>query len=169
MLENRSQEEDLAWGILGLIALERDLGPQAKQAVAGIQRLLQDPNPEVRLAAGEALWKVDRQAQAVLPVFVEGLKNQKSWALRGGSIAALGQMGPEAKTAVPDLIEMLKDQYEDIRQLAVDALAQIGPDAKAAVPALRALSNDPDSQVRQKSAQALQRIQGEGAAETVQR
>ena len=30
MLENRSQEEDLAWGILGLIALERDLGADAE-------------------------------------------------------------------------------------------------------------------------------------------
>ncbi len=154
------QNKTIAAGALRVLG---DLGAPAKQAVSGMIPLLQDSDAKVRLMAAEAVWKVDRQAQAVVPVLVEGLKNQKSWEIRGNSAFVLSQMGPEAKAAIPALIEALKDQYEDIRQLVVDALGRMGPEAKAAVPALQAALKDEEVQVRQKAAAALQKIQGEEA------
>ena len=38
---------------------------------------------------------------------------------------ALGQIGPEAKTAVPALTEVLKDEW--VRRTATVALGEIGP------------------------------------------
>ena len=45
-------------------------------------------------------------------------------------------MGPEAKDAVPDLLERLGDDDPRVRKMAVRALGQIGPAAAAAVPEL---------------------------------
>ena len=49
---------------------------------------------------------------------------------------ALGQIGPAAKAAVPELLHLAKDKDSPARDSAITALGRIGPDAKAAVPAL---------------------------------
>jgi HEAT repeat protein len=50
-------------------------------------------------------------------------------------------LGPEAKTALPELISMLDDPDIDleVRRLAAFAIAKIGPDAASAIPALQRL------------------------------
>jgi hypothetical protein len=48
---------------------------------------------------------------------------------------ALGEIGPEAVDAVPELIEALDD--EDMDLITVCALGQIGPAARAAAPAMK--------------------------------
>ena len=48
---------------------------------------------------------------------------------------ALGQFGPEAAPAVPDLISIL-DRNDDTSTLAASALGKIGPAAKQAIPSL---------------------------------
>jgi HEAT repeat protein len=136
-------------------------GNQARAAVSRITALLQDPDELVCVNAAEALWKVDRRAQAAIPVLIQGLKNQQSWPIRSDASYILGQIGPEAKAAVPALIELLRDQYDDIRRNAIEALGRIGPEAKTAVPALRAALQDEEASVRQKAAQALKLITGE--------
>ena len=55
--------------------------------------------------------------------------------------SALGQIGPEAKTAVPALIEATQG-HARLRGTVVWALGQIGPEAKAAIPAMAALPRD---------------------------
>ena len=46
----------------------------------------------------------------------------------GPPIVAIGNIGPEAKEAVPALIEMLKDENKEVRRLAASALDQIDPE-----------------------------------------
>ena len=53
--------------------------------------------------------------------------------IRSKAIAAIGNIGADAKSAVPALIDALKDK--DMRTDAAVALGGIGPDAKAAVDA----------------------------------
>jgi adenylate cyclase len=61
---------------------------------------------------------------------------------RAAVVQTLGRFGPAAAAAVPDLIEALGDEQEDVREQAVIALGKIGPDAKAAIPALSAIKDD---------------------------
>ena len=43
---------------------------------------------------------------------------------------ALGRIGPAAKAAVPDLLDLLSDDREDIRTAATTALGRIDPAAQ---------------------------------------
>jgi HEAT repeat protein len=66
----------------------------------------------------------------------------------------LGRLGPEARSAVPSLIEALKKD-PPVRRNAALALGEIGPDARAAVPALCEALKDSEWMVRWQAAQAL--------------
>jgi TolB-like protein/Flp pilus assembly protein TadD len=61
---------------------------------------------------------------------------------RAGVIRTLGWFGPSAAVAVPDLIEALGEERQQIRVEATIALGKIGPEARAAIPALTAISDD---------------------------
>lgn len=63
--------------------------------------------------------------------------------VRVGAAWALGELGPKARDAVPDLLEALKDR--SIANLAQYALARIG---KPAIPALVKLMKDEDNAMR---------------------
>lgn len=54
--------------------------------------------------------------------------------IRREAARALGEIGPGAKDAVPELIEALND--EDMDLITVRALGQIGPAARPAAPAI---------------------------------
>ena len=83
--------------------------------------------------------------------------NRRYWAAR-----SLGQFGPQAKAAVPDLIEALRDEDKMVRMGAGYALAEIGADAADAVPALREAARDPENEVRDAAQYALKQIQKKG-------
>ena len=70
----------------------------------------------------------------------------------------LGQMGSQAKAAVPELVAQLKiDLIADTRCRIVEALGRIG-DARA-LEALREALKDENEQVRKAAAEAIQRIE----------
>jgi len=51
-------------------------------------------------------------------------------------------LGPEAKTALPELISMLDNPAPEVRMLAAFAIAKIGPDGATAIPALQRLTTN---------------------------
>lgn len=65
----------------------------------------------------------------------------------------VGNLGSEAKAAVPDLIEVLKDEIRNARPQAARALRNIGD--TSAVPALIEALKDESSSVRMSAAGAL--------------
>jgi len=99
---------------------------------------------------------------------------------------ALGNSGPKASAAIPDLIDLLKDKDEGVRSKAADALGavgaaavteliaalkddgtrslvlgalgQVGAPAKAAMPQVLEALKDANKDVRVKAAWALGRI-----------
>src|SRR5262249_12364066 len=76
-------------------------------------------------------------------------------------IITLGRIGPNAKSAVPQLLNYLENPDSFIRAATARALGGIGPDAKEAVPALKALLEDEDKSARVWAAFALARISGD--------
>jgi HEAT repeat protein len=52
------------------------------------------------------------------------------------AVYALGQIGPQAKDAVPSLIQALQSPPIEVKEFTADALGRIGPDASQAVDAI---------------------------------
>jgi hypothetical protein len=62
-----------------------------------------------------------------------GNLHDKNASIRAGAATALGESGPQAREAVPELVKALKDEDESVRKHAGAALKLI--DAKAATDA----------------------------------
>lgn len=78
-------------------------------------------------------------------------------AVRVRGAYGLSRLGPEARSAVPALMEAMKKDSL-VRQNAALALGQIGPSAREAVPALNEALSDPEWAVRRQAALALGKI-----------
>ena len=61
-------------------------------------------------------------------------------------------------SSVPNLINALSDNDEDVRIAAAEALGKIGPEAKGAVPALIIVLGDSDHVMRNRTVEALGKI-----------
>ena len=68
---------------------------------------------------------------------------------------ALGWIGPDSASAVPQLIACLRSEHPQSRVAATEALARIGPQALTALPALTAALGDDYAEVRLASASCL--------------
>ena len=85
------------------------------------------------LPAGQARGGL---AAAAIPGLLERLKAPQSAI---SSAMTLMRMGPAARSAVPQLIELVQRGDQPAALLAIKVLQYIGPEAEAAVPALQAL------------------------------
>jgi HEAT repeat protein len=136
-----------------------------KELLPSILGLLKDKEGVVRESAAKTLYLFGsgRQRRSFMgqcdiasgiPALIAAIKDQDS-TVRGWSILALGEIGPEAQAAVPALTEALLDKSIRVRQVAAAALGRIGPKAKSAVPALILALKDPDVSVRSAAASGL--------------
>jgi HEAT repeat protein len=116
--------------------------PESKLAVPRLVKMLDDGDSMARDAAADALWRIDPQtaAQTVVPMRIKWLSDSFS-AARAHNAYELGYLKARAKTAVPKLIELLKDEDADVRTAAATALKQIDPETAA--PILRVLPKMP--------------------------
>jgi HEAT repeat protein len=124
-------------------------------------RALDDPDPETRRDAINAIADMGRDGAAAIPALTEIGKHDnialRSWAISKG----LGAIGP---AAVPALCEFMKDRK--VRTTAVATICQIGPEAKEAVPALTKALKDENAWTRMMVGSALGNI-GAAAKEAV--
>jgi HEAT repeat protein len=110
-----------------------NLGRDAHAAIPGlIHTALWDEDPAVRVEAAVALWKIDRTGPLVIPALIKALADENDlicW------IAAdcLGQIGPEARQAIPALQQALRRPFKIalIRRGVALALERIDPHAAA--------------------------------------
>jgi HEAT repeat protein len=153
-----------------------DVGADAKTAVPALAAALkEDGKKELAEAAITSLGKMGAPA---VPPLMDAVKNKTSppkkekgkkgppasdptALLRTKAIEALGNIGPEAKPAVPVLIEALRDA--SVRSEAAVALGNIGPGARDAVSALRdaasAKGNKKDKGFKEAVNTAIKKIQ----------
>ena len=85
------------WGALGLVAL----GKQAAPARAALAKAIEDPSPNVRVAAAEALCNLGRIDDAI-PVLLTALKNNSPF-IRLRAINVLDRLGKRARLALPNI------------------------------------------------------------------
>jgi HEAT repeat protein len=106
------------------------LGPIAKDAAPEVIRAYKEAeDEEVRLMAGYALGKIGTASKDVVPTFCEVLRTGESKAKRQAALI-LGQMGPDARDAVPDLIKVFDNKMDaDASKQAGEALKKIDPEA----------------------------------------
>jgi len=120
-----------------------------KLAVPALRTLMSEEKELMEAAIGS----LGKMGTAAVPALVDALKKKdgsqtkpkgnkkgpqtpdRTAFLRAKAAQALGQLGPDAKSAVPALIDALRDA--SVRIDAATALGDIGPEAKKAVGALR--------------------------------
>ncbi|MGC5360902.1 PBS lyase [Streptomyces sp. DT24] len=95
----------------------RSFGPAARCAVPELRALTRRPGTVAATEAAEALWAVTGDAEAVLPVLVEGLGAGQAHDRRAAA-SALGALGERAAPAAPRLRALL---WHDELWLRVDA------------------------------------------------
>jgi uncharacterized protein (TIGR03067 family) len=113
---------------LGMIAQKN------KDLIPPLVGALKDREDSVARTASLALGYLGAEAvPGLLEVLIDKTSSPK--ALRNAA-DAMGQIGPEAKAAVPLLVDALKVDKGVVSRSAVTALGRIGPEAKSAMPAL---------------------------------
>ena len=110
---------------------------------------LREKNENVRVDASTNLATIGKPA---VPFLIEALKEKE---IRAVVTFILGRIGPNAKAAVPALIEEIKDEDKNVRARAVEALGKIGPET---MPTLLAALKDKEPIVRVRAVQALGRL-----------
>jgi HEAT repeat protein len=103
--------------------------PTDDQVIATLIDALKDTDPDVRTNLSAALAKFG--AVAVEPL-VKALKDDSA-GRRAGAAYALGQLGSQAKPALPQLLELLKDEQVEVRRQVSFAISRIVPVKGAAV------------------------------------
>ena len=97
---------------------------------------------------------------------IENLTDRKDAYGRYYAAEALGEIGPNAKEAIPHLIIALEDENVVVKSSTAWALGKIGPGAKEAIPHLIIALKDKNYYVRKCAVDALGNI-GPGAKEAV--
>jgi HEAT repeat protein len=97
-----------------------------------LQLSLHDPDPAVRLEAAIALYRIDGRAENILPLLLRVLREPDE-ARRWLAADCLRTMGPEAREAVPALLEGLEGNFKSVlvRNSFLLALNRIDPEAAA--------------------------------------
>jgi hypothetical protein len=112
------------------------IGSAASNAVPALIKSLDGTNGFVRYMAASALAAIHEKPDLAVPALLKACeKYQNNWTLAHCTIQSLGEFGPEARSAIPELTNllMLHPQDERMRVAIMDALKQIDPHAASEV------------------------------------
>lgn len=129
-----------------------EIGPSAKPAVSRLlNQALYDPVEYAGIEAARALRTIDLvTARQAMVASLQALREDDAQTRRK-ACAVLGGLGPVAKPAVSDLIDLLTDADDAVRMHAVGALGEIGIPAALVIPALAKALRDPAQAVRHRA------------------
>jgi HEAT repeat protein len=131
---------------------------EPKIVLPALANCLNDPDADFRCLAVGAIVNYGEAARSSLPVLLKAITealHDKSSKLRSWAASSLGWLGADAKSATPDLISLLSDQFPDVRRNAVVALGQIKSEPAIVLPALANSLNDTDAYVRQSAIDSI--------------
>ncbi len=110
---------------------------------------------EVAKAAADSLSKLGKPTKAELPTLT-GFLTDKGEPIREYALAAVTDLGDEAKEALPAILKVLeKDDSAALRMLALAALLKLQNDGKALIVPLTKALTDTDPKVVVKAAESL--------------
>jgi HEAT repeat protein len=124
---------------------------------AGLDRLTHDRDLVVSLWARVALMRIDKVSERDIQVIGNMLRS-KDLAHRINAANALGLIGPEAKSQIPDMIQALEDKDEGVIVAVVTALALMGDEAGRAIPALQKLAENKNEVLSGLAKEAIEKI-----------
>ena len=143
----------------GVASPQKAQGQSTSELAAQIHKLANSSSPDSAIAL------LKQQGAPTIESLIKVVRDRKEPPkMRLFAISAIAEMGADAKTAVPDLRNALKDADEEVRQAAAKALGSIGVDAKAAAPDLMNALNDPSEVVRVQTINALPNLGSEAKA-----
>jgi HEAT repeat protein len=132
-------------------------GPEAKAAVPALVETLHDSTRDNRYRAVKALSKIGADSTAV-PGLASALRDPDP-EIRYYAAKSLAEIGDPAESAVPAIVEALKDKGNGkAYHYLIKSLRKLGPKAQAAVPTLRELAHHSDDNIRKDAAAALKSI-----------
>ncbi|MCX5429007.1 HEAT repeat domain-containing protein [Streptomyces sp. NBC_00257] len=136
-------------------------GPAARGALPELRALLRSPGATSATETAKALWAVEGDADAVLPVLIEGLRAERVHELRS-AVNALGGLGVRAAVVAPRLRALLGHDEQWLRVDAAVALWDVSGRAQESVPVLLA-DWEKNHHVRIRVAEGLARMGAAGA------
>ena len=127
-LDGLSAEED--YYRIQAAGLLVQLGEKHSLDGADLEALLRDRDVGVRIHAAKAHWRKNHRPEIVIPVLIESLDRSKYQSYyyaetQPVAVAALGEIGPQAKEAVGPLEKLLNDPNSAVVNMASNALTKI--------------------------------------------
>jgi WD40 repeat protein/HEAT repeat protein len=134
-------------------------GPEAKEAVPILVKLLSDANSSVKQTALETLMKVGTVSREHVEQLIPLLKDAAFPEGRQFAVNALASLGADARPALAEVAALLKDKDAGIRVKAITIIAAVGTEARAVAytPLLERL-RDSDAAVAKAAADALVKL-----------
>jgi hypothetical protein len=107
------------------------IGPAATNALLALQAALHESNAYLRGQSAVAIWRISGDVDTTLPVLLHEMPGTTE-ASKWDWIIALGEMGPRAQAAVPQLkVELQQDKRQWVLGYVTNALRRIDPEAEA--------------------------------------
>jgi HEAT repeat protein len=127
----REQEPSVNWAFSSLAKLE----PEPNWALPLVKEAFLASHRAFVVNIVTVIERLGPRAAPTLPFLLAVMKEDGATA-KSLIIAAelISRIGPEAHEAVPDLIKLLHNEDQEMREMAIYALGQIGPAAKDALP-----------------------------------
>jgi HEAT repeat protein len=102
-------------------------GPAARPAAPALRHALRDSEVLVRIYAADALYQAAGETKTTLPILLEALKPSVTTFARHQAVEKLGDMGRDARAALPILRQLRHEHDPFVRNAAVRALWRIDP------------------------------------------
>jgi HEAT repeat protein len=152
--------------VLSGVKMLGEIGQEPKVAIPALVGALKQPDSETLKETLKALAGFGQDAAPAVPALLEFMARGDKTRLQQEIAYTLGEIGPGAKEAVPQLLELLKSGKDSdgfLKNVVAEALGKIGPAAAPAVPFLVLALKSDDVRLPTTAAEALGNI-GAGAS-----
>jgi HEAT repeat protein len=131
------------------------LGPKAMPIVEEVRKAANSQDFASRSEACLALWRITGDAREATDILISLFEYLEHDLL---AITALGEMGPAAAPAIPELLKRMENEDLSYALEGAVALGKMGPAAASAIPKLTELSKSVDPELRIVAKKALKAI-----------
>jgi HEAT repeat protein len=139
------------------------IGDSLRAALPSLVGFLTSEEAELRAQVVAVLSDLAQQAQGIMQMARVALRQaalrEQDEVIRTNAVRALANLGPQAASHVPALVDALRDEIPAVRMNAAYTLGEMGPDARQASTALFMALRDRDMGVRVHVAAALWKIE----------